>query len=146
MTATAVAVAVDYASPPPRQGIAALRARHAHSALLRCAWLRAALDPDVRSASIAMNLKVAMNGDKSNNPLYWTFEVAEIACPTCHRIPSPCGKRRRSDGEPLFRGARVVKDGRLAARIADRRSLTTWATRNPCDHRVDGAVGPNKLR
>ncbi len=47
MTATAVAVAVDYAPPPPRQGIAALRARHAHSAALRCAWLCAALDPDV---------------------------------------------------------------------------------------------------
>ncbi len=69
MTATAVAVSVDYAPPPPRQGIAALRARHAHSAMLRCAWLRAALDPVVRSASIAMIVKVAMNGDKANNPL-----------------------------------------------------------------------------
>ncbi len=70
MTATAVAVAVDYDSPPPRQGIAALRARHAHSATLRCAWLRAALDPDVRSATLAMIVKVAITGDKPNNPLY----------------------------------------------------------------------------
>ncbi len=69
MTATAVAVAGDYAPPPPRQGIAALRARNAHFATLRCAWLRAALDPDVRSASIAMIVKMAMNGDKANNPL-----------------------------------------------------------------------------
>ncbi len=108
MTATAVAVAVDYAPPPPRQGIAALRARHARPS--GCAWLRAALDPDVRSASIAMTVLVAMNGDKASNPFNRTFEVREIACPTCHPIPSPCGKRRRTDGEPLFRSGGVVKD------------------------------------
>ncbi len=142
MTATAVAVSVDCAPPPPRQGIAALRARHAHAAVRRCAWLRAALDPDVRSASLAMIVKVAMNGEKANDPLYRTFEVAEIACPTPHHIPSPCGKRRRTDGEPLLRGARVVKDGAVAARVAGRRSLTTQAPRNPCDHRIDGAVAP----
>ncbi len=76
MTATAVAVAVDYAPPPPRQGIAALR----------CAWLRAALDPDVRSASIATIVKVARNRDKANNPLNWTFELPEIARPTSHPL------------------------------------------------------------
>ncbi len=118
------------------------RARHAHSALLRCAWLRAALDAVVRSASLAMIVKVARNGDQTNNPLYWTFEVPDIAYPTCHPISSPCGKRRRSACEPLFRSARVVKDGPLAARVAGRRSLTTRALRNPCDHRIDGAVGP----
>ncbi len=86
MTATVVTVAVDYSPPPPRQGIAALRARHAHSATLRCAWLRAALDPDVRSASIAMIVKVARNSDKANNPPYWTFELPGIAGPTFHPL------------------------------------------------------------
>ncbi len=62
------------------------RARHAHSASLRCAWLRAALDPDVRSASLAWNVKVASKGDKTNIPLYRTLEVAEIACPTSHPL------------------------------------------------------------
>ncbi len=84
MTATAVAVAVDYDSPPPRQGIAALRARHALSAALRCAWLRAALDPDVRSASLAWIVKVAMNADNGNVLRYSTFELSEIASPTFH--------------------------------------------------------------
>ncbi len=60
MTATAVAVAVDYVPPPPRQGIASLRARHALFAALRCAWLRAALDPAVRSASSTANLGVLL--------------------------------------------------------------------------------------
>ncbi len=86
MTATAVAVAVDYAPPPPRQGIAALRARHAHCAALRSAWLRAALEADVRSASIAMIVKVARNGDETNNPLNWTFELPGIAGPTSHPL------------------------------------------------------------
>ncbi len=66
MTATAVAVAVDYAPPPPRQGIAALRARHADFAALRCAWLRAALDPDVTSVALAMIVQVAMTGENGN--------------------------------------------------------------------------------
>ncbi len=110
MTATAVAVADDYAPPPPRQGIAALRARHALFASLRCAWLRAALDPVVRRASSSMIVPLAANGDKANNPLYRTFEVREIAGPSCHPFPSPSGKRRRSACEPHFRGARVVKN------------------------------------
>ncbi len=97
MTATAVAVSADHVSPPPRQGIAALRARHAHSALLRCAWLRAALDPDVRSASIAMIVPVARNGDKANNSLYRTFEVGEIAGPT----PTRFRHRAESAVDPL---------------------------------------------
>ncbi len=105
MTATAVAVAVDYAAPPPRQGFAALRARHAHAAALRCAWLRAALDPDVTSASIAMIVKVARNGDIANNPLYRTFELREIARSTFHLLPPPGGTRRRSACEPHLRGA-----------------------------------------
>ncbi len=79
MTATAVAVSVDHAPPPPRQGIAALRARHAHAASLRCAWLCAALDPDVRSASVAMIGKAAMKGEMANVLCYWTFELPEIA-------------------------------------------------------------------
>jgi len=62
-----------------------------------------------------MIVPVAMNEDKTNNPLYRTFEVAEIAGPSYHAIRSPCGKRRRSDGEPLLRGGGIVKDGPLAA-------------------------------
>ncbi len=89
MTATAVAVSVDYIPPPPRQGIAALRARHAHSAVLRCAWLRAALDPDVTSASLAMIVQVAMNEEKANILRYWSFELPEIARPT-FRLPLHC--------------------------------------------------------
>ena len=79
MTATAVAVSVDCAPPTPRQGIASLRARHAHSAALRCAWLRAALEADVRSASVAMIGKAAMKGEMANVLCYWTFELPEIA-------------------------------------------------------------------
>ncbi len=39
------------------------------SVALRCAWLHAALDPDVISASFATVVKVARNENKPNNPL-----------------------------------------------------------------------------
>ena len=64
-----MAVSVDCVAPPPRQGFAApvlAMLTALRVAALRCAWLCAALDPDVRSASLVMNVSVAMNRDKSS--------------------------------------------------------------------------------